>query len=157
MRQAIRSLAADKMGVAVSQDFDGSSFVDQNRQSLEAPSADKMWPNLFVFDEEYIATKIQLKDDHGLGTIVLLGEQVEIDRKLSEVNNKLVTECEKLKALNEEKTALEGTDKPGSMPSIRHAIETQLKSNGHWADRYRDIYGNVTKAAVKADKVENFV
>ncbi len=49
----------------------------------------KQSPNkIFVFDEHYIDKNIKIKED-GLGSIVLLGEQVGIEEEINEKNNEL--------------------------------------------------------------------
>ena len=43
---------------------------------------------IFVFDEKYISRNIKVQES-GLGTIVLLGEQVELEKRLEELKTQI--------------------------------------------------------------------
>lgn len=72
---------------------------DENELSFDEHS-------VFVFNEEYIRNKVEIKDD-GLDAVVLFGEQVEIDKKLDKLNSELYDNKRKLAIEEEEKSKLE--------------------------------------------------
>ena len=58
--------------------------------------------SFFVFDEEYVASKVKLKDA-GLDAIVLFGEQIELEAQIAETEGKIIAkqaEIDKQKAEN---------------------------------------------------------
>ena len=92
---------------------------------------------LFVFNEKYIDENVKIDDD-GLGTIILLGGQVnvqdEIDKKLSEVAT-LETEREVLQIEYDKYLAHKN---PLSPQYHWSRISTILKQSGGWADLWTD-------------------
>lgn len=55
--------------------------------SIDPPTAEKAL-KIFVFDEEYVSSRIKIKDS-GLEAIVLLGDQVELDEQITETNQQI--------------------------------------------------------------------
>ena len=53
-------------------------YYDANKNLLTIPT-----DNVFVFNEDFIKNQVQIKED-GLDAIVLLGDKVDIDKKIEE-------------------------------------------------------------------------
>lgn len=105
---------------------------------------------LFVFNEKYIDENVKIDDD-GLGTIILLGGQVnvqeEIDKKLSEVAT-LETECEVLQIEYDKYLAHQN---PLSPQYHWSRISTILKQSGGWAEVDSKIKNNRRNSSVTDD------
>lgn len=94
---------------------------------------EKRKEKIFVFDEEYIDQNIKIQDK-GLGTIVLFGQQVEIEKHIKEKERE-ITEIEKLIAeKKEEKLNLENT--------------TNINSPIYWINEIKNNY-NLQKIGLK--------
>ena len=79
-----------------------ADMIDKDSNTVALTEAERQ--AIFVFDEDFIDKNIRIQED-GLGTIVMLGEQVEITKRIDEVKiryDKCKTEIEKKqKVLNE--------------------------------------------------------
>ncbi|MBE6738299.1 MAG: hypothetical protein E7566_06580 [Ruminococcaceae bacterium] len=106
--------------------------------------------NIFVFNEDFINRNISISDD-GLSTIIMLGEQNDVEKeivdckiKLDKVRinyEKLKGECDKLSDKNEISSPL----------NIKEKFLKVLKSEQGWAKRDSDIKGNANKSRVVFD------
>ena len=61
------------------------NLIDNNKKVIDPDCVNK--ENLFIFDENYIRRKIQFVDD-GLDSIVMLGEQVELDGQIKDLETR---------------------------------------------------------------------
>lgn len=100
---------------------------DENELSFDEHS-------VFVFNEEYIRNKVEIKDD-GLDAVVLFGEQVEIDKKLDKLNSELYDNKRKLAIEEEEKSKLENKKEYTSYLFKLEKIKNKLKSPHNWVER----------------------
>lgn len=103
--------------------------------------------NIFVFDERYIDKNIRFIGD-GLGTIVLIGEQVDLEEKIAN-QIKSVDDIEKL--LGEQEQICKEYDNPQNEKSPRKwyiAIQGKLKESGGWAESDSKIKGGRQNSAV---------
>lgn len=108
---------------------------------------------MFVFNEQYIDRNVKIEDD-GLGTIVLLGRQVdvqnEIDRKGSEVS---VLEKE-FEDLQKEFNKYMDSQNPLSPQYHWDRINASLKQVGGWAEIDSKIKGNRRNTSVTDDVIK---
>ena len=112
---------------------------------------EKRKEKIFVFDEEYIDQNIKIQDK-GLGTIVLFGQQVEIEKHIKEKERE-ITEIEKLIAeKKEEKLNLENTTNINSPIYWINEIKKQLQSPENWAE----IAGIKIKGNKISDRVNDY-
>lgn len=102
--------------------------------------------HIFVFNEEYIDQNIKI-DDNGLGTIVLLGDEVNLQ---AEIDAHIL----RRKAFQEEKEKVEidledfrNERDPVSPAFHLNKIREQLRKGG-WSERDRSIKGNKTNTPV---------
>lgn len=125
-----------------------ASLFDAEKNTISLSEDSK----LFVFNEKYIDENVKIDDD-GLGTIILLGGQVdvqmEIDRKLAEVAT-LEIECESL--LNEYNKYLE-PQSPLNPQYHWARIGTILKQPGGWAETDSKIKNNRRNSSVTDDVI----
>ena len=128
--------------------FDHIKFTDD--QDNETIISDKQ--NIFVFNEEFIEKNIKFASE-GLNTIVMFGEQRNLDEQLrivqktkNEIEYKLETEQSNLLKYNDNSDVL-------SPSYYYNQIENNLKQDGNWATRDMNIKNNLRKSAVNNDIV----
>ena len=88
---------------------------------------------IFVFDEEYITQNIKVQEN-GLGTIVLLGKQLELEKRLEEVTKQIANTQNDIDSKREfiEQYAL---DNNILAPQYwKNLIVRKLQVNGGWAE-----------------------
>lgn len=113
-----------------------AEVIDNKENIITLSDEDKK--KVYVFDEDYVNENVRIRED-GLGTIVMLGEQVDLTDKIE------LAEKEKSQAL-EEKNKQQGvvseyTDKknPKSAGFYKDKMYGILQSDLGWAGRERTI------------------
>lgn len=125
-----------------------SSLIDQAGTPLTLSEEERK--SIYVFDEDYINQKIKIKGDK-LESIIMLGEQADIDDKIHELEAEKKQAEETLSKAESEYsrfTAEKSTDNPDFY--LGQALY-ELKS--HWAVRRKQIRQLSTNAPVSVDKV----
>ena len=102
----------------------------------QIPLNDALQENVFIFNEDYIDKNIRI-DKEGLSSIVIFGEQVELDNRIKELEKQIVEEQNKEKEINANKAELEK-----SCGQSLEKIFQRLKENEGWAARAGNIKGN---------------
>lgn len=106
--------------------------------------------SIYVFDEDFVKENVKTKGK-GLETIVMMGEQVDLDKQISEKKEKKVIiekEIEQLSILIEKYE----NEKDTSSPKYFHkGIRESLREEGGWADIDREVKGNSVKSKVTED------
>ncbi len=128
--------------------FNHIKFTDNQEDEIVIP--DKQ--NIFVFNEEFIERNIKFASE-GLNTIVMFGEQGDLDEQLqsvqklkNEIESKLEIEQSNLLKYNDNSNVL-------SPDYYYHQIESNLKQDGNWATRDMNIKNNSRKSSVNNDIV----
>ncbi len=104
---------------------------------------------IFVFNEDYVTKNVGLKSD-GLDTIVLFGEQVEVDQKIEEYRERL----EELEILYSEKVEVYKTsDKKANQ--YKKTIMGYLKKKNGWAETESRILGRKISSVVNDDTIQS--
>jgi energy-coupling factor transporter ATP-binding protein EcfA2 len=108
--------------------------------------------SVFIFDEEFVRENVRTKGK-GLETIVMMGEQVDLDTQItikkteiSVIDNKMAEQI----ALKEKYEKASDTSSP---QYFFNRIRDGLREDGGWADIDRDIKGNTVKSRVTEDFV----
>lgn len=125
-----------------------SSLIDQAGTPLTLSEEERK--SIYVFDEDYINQKIKIKGDK-LESIIMLGEQADIDDKIHELEAEKKQAEETLSKAESEYsrfTAEKSTDNPDF---YFNRARTLLKQN--WAVRRKAIMQLSTNASVGDDKV----
>jgi energy-coupling factor transporter ATP-binding protein EcfA2 len=107
---------------------------------------------IFVFDEEYVATRVQIKED-GLNAIVLFGEQIELEAQIARVENDISGKQIEIK--NQEAECAEFTTSSNvKAPEYwTNRISGELKKSAGWADNGAKIKGNKINLSVSSDTI----
>ena len=124
--------------------------------SSDVPITDEYKTNVFVFDEDFLQNNVKIKDD-GLNTIVMLGEQVELDGQLSANNEELSKKDEEFKQQEELLKKYENKEDNVSPLFYWEQIRNGLREEGGWADIDRDLKGNSVKSRVTEELVDKLM
>ena len=89
-------------------------------------------PTISVFNEEYIDTNVKIDDD-GLGSIVLLGEQVELQTQIDTAQSQVDQEKRKLDAQRSALDPYLDNANPTAPQYHWDRIKSILKGNSQWA------------------------
>ena len=143
LAKAFRNLRGD--------DADGitsSSLVDQAGTPLTLSEEERK--SIYVFDEDYINQKIKIKGDK-LESIIMLGEQADIDDKIHELEAEQKQAEETLSKAKEEYSRFtdpESTDNPNFyMTNAKNLLKHR------WAPKRKEILNLAGIPNVKEDKV----
>ena len=118
-------------------------FIDSNRQDIEFLGKE----NVFVFNEDYIDKNVRIDED-GLGTIVLLGEQVNLQSEIESKEEKVKTISDDLEKLTAEYSKYNEKNNPLNPEYHMSRIVTTLKKSGGWAEVDSQIKKNKIKSQV---------
>ena len=119
----------------------------------------KITPNgkserIYVFDEAYISDNIKLQRD-GLGSIVLFGHQVQIEKRIKEIETDLLSIAGKIEKQEETCSKYIGSTNIASPAYWSTRIIKTLQSSGGWAEtdgiriKKHQIKTRVTETEVK--------
>lgn len=124
--------------------------------STDASILDDKKGSIFIFDEEFVRENVRTKGN-GLETIVMMGEQIELDSQITRKNEEKITIEKKI----EEQIILQANfenEKDISSPKyFFDKIRDRLREDGGWADIDRDVKGNSVKSRVTDDLINRLV
>lgn len=122
---------------------DENKNAEYNVQSEEAIPDDKK-ESVFIFDEDFIRKEVRVESD-GINTIVMLGEQVELDKQIDDLKTRLNLLETEYKRLDTQRLEYEDAKNNVSPKYYSNQIKEALREDNGWADIYRDLKGNVVK------------
>ena len=112
--------------------------------------------SVFVFNEDFIRNHVRVENE-GINTIVMLGEQVEIDNVIAEKRTLLEQKKNEYTVLNEENKKYNSTNESISPLFFLEKIKGSLRANGGWADVDRDLKGNTVKSHITEDVINKLL
>ncbi|MER0123957.1 AAA family ATPase [Streptococcus sp. ZJ100] len=133
---------------------DRVSFID--RDDTDIILKDVNQDSIFVFNEDYVDQKVKIAQD-GLDTIVILGEQVDIDSKIDLLKEQLSGLQAEFQKYESEFADYSNNKNEKSPDYWKDKITASLKGVGHWAERDREIKGNRAASSVNSSTFQNFV
>ena len=135
-------------------DFDDQLSVGVLRadgSSVPVLQTDESWKGyISVFDEKYINKTVRLKPGaQGIGTIVLFADLGDVDAQIETINDKLSKKRTELGSLSEK---LKNYDDVNNACSPEYHINRMIESlKRTWADKDREVKGNVKKSQVSRE------
>lgn len=93
---------------------------------------------IHVFDEDYVNSRVKIRDD-GLNTIVLLGELGNLEDKILDLQLRIEAESNRNTELKAASDEFKARDNKKSPSYCRFQINLGLSGNGHWAEREKII------------------
>lgn len=112
--------------------------------------------SIFIFDEEFVRENVRTKGK-GLETIVMMGEQVDIDTQITNKNEEKVAIEKKMAEQTLQKENFENGSNTSSPSYFFNKIRDGLREEGGWADIDRDVKRNSVKSRVTEDLVKRLV
>lgn len=112
--------------------------------------------SIFIFNEDFVRDQVRVERD-GINTIVMLGEQVELDEKImkkKEVLTKLELEINKLE---QEQKKYDNAKENISPLYYFNQIREALRADGGWADIDRDVKRNTVKSRISEDVINTLL
>lgn len=112
--------------------------------------SEDMKKNIFVFNESFVEKNVKLKED-GLGTIVMFGEQADLEDEINTLETNL--KIRQTETENQEKVCKEYRDSTKDKSPEYHwnRISELLKGDANWAGIEKRIKGNARNATVNDD------
>lgn len=108
--------------------------------------------NVFVFDEDFVTNQVRIRKD-GIDTIVMMGEQAELDKMISDKKENLVKINRELSELQTQRDKYDNASDSISPLYYFNKIRDGLREDGGWADIDRRLRGNTLKSRVTNDVV----
>lgn len=108
----------------------GIKFYDKDNNDIVTENNDFF----YVFDENYITEKVKL-NQHKLGTIVLFGEQLNIEEKITDITEHIKQLSTKQDQINNEIEKIMDIKRPDSIPILKNKIEQILKDRWSISDQ----------------------
>lgn len=106
---------------------------------------------IFVYDEDFVKDNILINDDE-LGAIVMLGQQVDIERKITEVQRERLNILVQFRAKEEELNKCKD-EKLTVCPKYYYKNLKENLSNG-WAEMDRLIRGNKIRSTINFELIK---
>ena len=112
--------------------------------------------SIYVFNEDYISSRVRIKDD-GLNSIVLLGELGDLEDKISNTERKINQEKINNKEYKNKLDELSDESSIISPAYFRSCIAKKLTGNGHWAEREKTINNHKRNASVNNKIIDDII
>lgn len=129
-------------------------FIDNNGNPIVLSDEEKS--RIFVFDEDYVDKKIKYHDT-GLDTIIMLGQQVEIEEQLEDARRILDEAKEAYDAQNAVVYDYENGDEDKSPKRYMKEIRWALQGDDCWSGRDKLIKGNRQNTGIRDDTYKQFI
>jgi len=124
--------------------------------STDATIPDDKKASVFIFDEEFVRENVRTKEN-GLETIVMMGEQVNLDTQITQKNEEKITIEKIIAEQTLRKDNFENKSNTSSPLYFFYKIRDRLREDDGWADIDRKVKGNSIKSHVTEDLIKRFV
>lgn len=112
--------------------------------------------SVFVFDEEFVKENVKTKVK-GLETIVMIGEQVDLNRQITKKKEEKAIIEQKIEQLSIQRIKYEDEKDTSSPKYFYSQIREKLRVDGGWADIDREVKGNAVKSKVTEDLLKKLL
>ena len=112
--------------------------------------------SIFVFDEDFIATNVRI-EGRGLGSIVMLGEQVDLTAKIEQAERELKKSENLVKTTSNTLTEYRTDTNPKAPIYYIQKIRKVLQGNDGWAGRDSRIKNLRRNSSVTDDTYKRFI
>lgn len=121
--------------------------------SSESTISEDKKDSVYIFDENFIRQQVKVERD-GINTIVMLGEQVEIDQQIGTKEKELQQINMNISILNRDREKYDNPKENISPLFYQNQIKNALRTEGGWADIDRDLKGNTVKSHITEDIIK---
>lgn len=112
--------------------------------------------DIHVFNEDYINTRVKVKED-GLKTIVLLGELGDLEEKIQDTELAIEAETKQNTELKENLEGLQDAENPESVYYCKMQINLGLSGDTNWAGREKKIKKLKRNASVTETVIDSII
>lgn len=109
--------------------------------------------NIYVFNETYIDENIRITGE-GLDTIVLFGEQIDVEQQIEDAKKKISNVQDNIDKIQDEKKKFEDAKDVNSPTFHYEKVKRILKAEGGWAEKDAKIKNGKQNSQV-SDKIIN--
>lgn len=138
----------------VQETINQANFIDMDGNPIVLNDEEKS--HIFVFDEDYVDKNIKFRDS-GLDTIIMLGQQAEIEEQLENARKNLGNAKEAWDAQDLVVREYENADNNKSPKQYIKKIRWALQGDDCWSGRDKLIKGNRQNTGVRDDTYKQFV
>lgn len=135
-------------------DWYETCFRDFTMNELE--KSEEVKNNVYVYNEEFIDNNFKVSEG-GLETIVLLGEQVDVEDKIEKAESLVNDKNREFEKLHNVILKFENEKDALSHKLYKNKVLKSLSSDNGWASRDRDIKEFKRKSSVDFNKAEEIV
>lgn len=149
--RAFRKIAGEK-----EESITNAVLCYENGNEIQLSDEEKK--NIYVFDQKFIDENIRIEDD-GLDTIVMLGSQVELDKKIKKLEDTIFAKKEELNQKENILNEFYDCKNPKAPAYYKNKIDNSLKGNSSWAERDNKISLTVKKhnTSVNPETYKQFI
>lgn len=133
------------------QNFSEVKLLDKNNKIID--TSEIKLDSLHIFNEKFINDKVRFTKDEKLNSIVLLGEMIELDDKISELEEEKSKTEIKLSDYEKKEKNLINKNNTSSYKYYENKIKEKLQKG--WAERERYIKIKKGEDARNASRVDN--
>lgn len=134
---------------------DEEKNVDFTVSSTSTITTDKR-DSVFIFNEDFVREQVRVEKD-GINTIVMLGEQVELDEQIAQKKEVLAKLKEEFNKLDEDRKRYDNAKENISPLYYFNQIRDALRVDGGWADIDRDVKRNTVKSRISEDVINTLL
>ena len=124
--------------------------------TADAPIADDMQESVFIFDEDFVRNQVRVEGE-GINTIVMLGEQVELDGQINAKKEELRLKTEEYTQQEELVNKYGDAGQNISPLYYWNQIRDGLRAEDGWAEIDRQVKGNRMMSRITEDVVNTLI
>ena len=118
----------------------------------DAAIPDDKKQSVFIFDEDFVRDQVRVEKD-GINTIVMLGEQVELDEQIAKKKEELTKKEEEYVKLAEERKKYDNAGENISPLYYSNRLRDALRAEDGWAEIDRQVKGNRVMSRITEDVI----
>ena len=122
----------------------------------EEPIPYKMYLQVFVFNEDFVEQYVKVKGE-GVNSIVMLGEQVELDRLMEDKQKELDSLEKQWDELQLQQMKLDSHNETGSPFYYEEELREGLRMEGGWAEIDSSLKGKTGKSRITAEVINRLL
>ena len=134
---------------------DEEKSTDYTVRSEEVISDEKK-QSVFIFNEDFVREQVRVEKD-GINTIVMLGEQVELDEQIAKKRKEQDKLAEEYVKLDELRKKIDNAKENISPLYFFNQIRDALRADDGWAEIDRQLKGNKVMSRITDDVINNLI
>lgn len=124
--------------------------------SSDAAIPDDKKQSVYIFDEDFVREQVRVEKD-GINTIVMLGEQVELDEQIAKKKEELALKEGEYGKLDEERKKYDNAGENISPLYYFNRLRDALRAEDGWAEIDRQVKGNKVMSRITDDVISTLM